>query len=105
MDAPSAEQDSICIRIKLLYAKNKTVTIIVFVLLILLLLGIIFLIVWFGILGKGKSTATASHLLALPTTVNTPAKPQNSNNNGASPLTAALLQIHQSLLLRNFQHP
>jgi hypothetical protein len=70
-DVPSAEQESIGIRLKLLYDKNKPLAITLILLAILLILGILFVIVYFGILHKGAATATtgppgsATHAMSL----------------------------------------
>ena len=109
MDVPSAEPDSLCVRIGLLYQKNKVLTILVISLIVILILAILFVIIWFAILGKGKSqsTANASPMVAGPgatTTTTTPAGSTTATGS-TTPKTTVLLELPPSSLhLRTFQH-
>jgi len=64
----SAEPDPLSERTYLFYQKHKALAILILIIAILIILGLLFIIVWFGILKKGASSSTASstaHLLRI----------------------------------------
>ena len=65
----SAEPDPLSARMMLFYQKHKVIAIVILIAVILIILGLLFIIVWFGILKKGSApataTGTAGHLLEI----------------------------------------